>query len=111
MKKIVFISAIMFAVLSCESKKGSWTTEDKEKARTSIENAIRSDGSNPNEMQDVIDCCVRRLELYYVNFEEAEFDEQGAAKIVAECMWKDIKNKIQNENSSDETIPEEEPGC
>lgn len=111
MKKIVIITSLLFAVYSCESKKGAWNSEDKEKAKSFVENAVRSDGSNPDEMQDAIDCAVRRMELYYENFEEVEFDEEGAGKIFGECLWKDLKNKIQNDDSSDDTMSEEEPGC
>jgi len=111
MKKILIITSLFFAVYSCESKKGSWNSEDKEKAKSLVENAIRSDGSNPDEMQDAVDCAVRRMENYYEKFEEAEFDEEGAGKIFGECLLKDLKNKIQNDDSSDDSKSEEEPGC
>lgn len=111
MKKTLIIAAFFFSLLSCESKKGSWTSDDKEKAKSLVENAIRSDGSNPDEMQDAVDCAVRRMETNYENFEEVEFDEEGAGKIFGECLWKDLKNKVQNDDSSDEVSTEEEPGC
>lgn len=82
---------MFFAVYSCESKKGSWTPGDKEKAKNLIENALKSEGFNLDELQSEIDCSVHRLELHYANFEEVEFDEQGAVEIVTNCMMKDIE--------------------
>jgi hypothetical protein len=105
MKKSILFILLLFVSLSCESKKGAWTFEDKEKARTSIESALKSEGINPKDMQDAIDCCVRRLEIYYENFEEAEFDEEGATKLCLDCLMKDFDKVLEN------IFSDEESGC
>jgi hypothetical protein len=84
-----------------KSIKGNWIEADKSSAREYIEDAIRSDGSDPSDFPETIDCVVKRLEIYYVNFEEAEFDEEGLSKIFAQCFLKELKNEIRENNSQE----------
>jgi hypothetical protein len=50
---------------------------------------------------------MRKMETNYENFEEIEFDDDGSGKIFGECLWKNLKNKVQNDDSSDGVTTEE----
>ncbi len=104
MKKLIISGFLFVIVLSCESQKGSWTYEDKERARKDLESGISKDGSIPDYMRESIDCTINRLELHYENFQEVEFDQEGAKKIIDECIEKyfleAIKKNDKNENNS-----------
>mgnify|MGYP000200143849 CR=1 FL=1 len=115
MKFIIFL--ILFSCLySCQenqtvdqfiqgedpkSRRGDWLEEDKRLAREYIKDAIRGDGSDPSEFPQTLDCVVRRLETHYENFEEAEFDEEGVAKIFSQCFLKEMKEIWKNQESED----------
>jgi hypothetical protein len=85
-----------------KSRKGDWIAEDKNLAREYIKDAIRSDGSDPSEFPQTLDCVVRRLETHYENFEEAEFDEEGVAKIFSQCFLKEMKQIWKEQEAVDE---------
>ena len=40
-------------------------------------------------------------ETHYENFEEAEFDEEGVAKIFSQCFLKEMKEIWKNQESED----------
>jgi hypothetical protein len=115
--KIVLYFFLVTVTLSCQdnqtvdqfiqgeepkSRKGDWIEEDKKLAKEYIKDAIRGDGSDPSEFPQTIDCVVRRLETHYENFEEAEFDEEGVAKIFSQCFLKEMKEVWKEQDSEDE---------
>ena len=100
MKKLVIIVMFFFFLLSCESQKGSWTYEDKERARKELESGLLKDGGNQEYIRESIDCSINRLELYYENFQEVEFDPEGAAKIIGECVGKNLLEELKNDKNS-----------
>ena len=99
MKKLVIIVLLFFFLLSCESQKGSWTDEDKERARKELESGLLKDGGNQEYIRESIDCSINRLELYYENFQEVEFDPEGAAKIIGECVGKNLLEDLKNDKN------------
>lgn len=116
MKNVSFILLFFFS-LSCQenqtvdqyirgeepkSHKGDWIAEDKKLAKEYIKDVIRGDGSDPSEFPQTLDCVVRRLETHYENFEEAEFDEEGVAKIFSQCFLKEMKEVWKEQESEDE---------
>ena len=99
MKKLVIIVMFFLFLLSCESQKGSWTYEDKERARKELESGLLKDGGNQEYIRESIDCSINRLELYYENFQEVEFDPEGAAKIIGECVGKNLLEDLKNDKN------------
>jgi len=77
MKKIalLFCFAIVFA--SCKSKKGSWTSSDKEKAQKEVEKYSSS-----------LECYLSALEKKYENNDSASKDDAGRDLILMDCAIK-----------------------
>jgi hypothetical protein len=92
MKNKIISIAIVFLLFSCESTKGNWTSEEKENATEAIEQSIKTVGEEPAKYDDIIECTVKRLEIYYENFEEVEFDKEGFFKIFEQCLGKYLNN-------------------
>ena len=84
-----------------KSSKGDWITQDKKLATEYIKSEISKEGVDPSEFNQTIECVVRRLETNYVNFEEAEFDEEGVAKIFSQCCLKEIKEELKEQETED----------
>lgn len=85
-KLIVFAAAALLVMASCNSsKKGAWTDDDKEKARTSL----KEGGIDDAKVQD---CIIGSLEKEYESFADADSREGGEEKenklvsLMTDCM-------------------------
>lgn len=128
MKKLLVISILNILMLtSCEdssgihetwdeitfteSQKGSWTDDDKEKAREIIEAELQKDNSFEGieeEKEKIKECFVRGLEVNYDNFDQASFDREGMYKIAEECMlrWFNSLYRLKEREKEDSNIEE-----
>lgn len=86
MKKLVVFAAALLVLASCGgSKKGAWTDEDKDKARTSLKEGGIEDAK-------VQDCIIGSLEKEYESFSDADSREGGQEKedklvsLMTDCM-------------------------
>lgn len=128
MKKLLVISILNILILtSCEdssgihetwdeitfteSQKGSWTDDDKEKAREIIEAELQKDNSFEGieeEKEEIKECFVRGLEVNYDNFDQASFDREGMYKIAEEFMlrWFNSLFRLKDREKEDSNIEE-----
>lgn len=93
MKKIIFITTISLSVLSCGSKKGSWTDEDKKKASDYIKNSEGSLEFLGTSKQEFIDCYLDKVEKKYDNFDESTSDSRGTDSLTASCFVEILMKK------------------
>lgn len=87
MVKTVIIISLVAIVTSCnESNKGSWSFEDRKKAKEELNSSIRLKiYGNDQKKQEIIDCFLDKIELNYNNFEEAKNDDVGTDTSLRNC--------------------------
>lgn len=102
---LFFCAALL---ISCEtSKKGKWTSSEKEKARKEIEKGLKEAGSsetifmNADIKKRFLDCSIEKLEKKYSSFAEADNDVEGCKQIGAECALSVVPNLLDDEMNSE----------
>ncbi len=107
---LFFSAAILIGCSSENSKKGKWTSSDKEKARKSIEVGLKNAGAaevfftNEDIKKSFLDCSIEKLEKQYSSFSEADKDVKGCEQIGAECalsLFPNMLNEEMNPESSE----------
>lgn len=93
MKSIFFITILSLSILSCGSKKGSWTEEDKKKASDYIKKAEGSLEFLGTSKQEFIDCYLEKVEKKYDNFDESTSDSRGTDSLTASCFVEILMKK------------------
>jgi hypothetical protein len=71
-------------ILSNGSVRGNWSSEDKIKFRTVMENVKELDNFGDNK-QYFIECYLNKCEAKYDSYQQADNDEAGCKKIGEEC--------------------------
>jgi outer membrane murein-binding lipoprotein Lpp len=95
MKKGLFIILALVFFTSCEnaenmadsaeSKKGAWSTADKELAQAEIKKVESQLDYLGENKQQFIDCYLEKVEANYSSFASANSDEPGCAKLSTAC--------------------------
>lgn len=88
MKKIVLIFSIALVIVACKSKKGSWTSSDKEKARKDVEKYTSSLDILGKNKELCFNCYMNALEKKYENIDSASKDVAGRDQILMDCAIK-----------------------
>lgn len=87
MKYVFFSFTLTVMLASCSgSKKGAWSDDDKKKANDEmkfVEFALEKFG---DKKQVIIDCFLEKVEDNYDNFDAANKDDKGCAKLATDCV-------------------------
>jgi hypothetical protein len=93
MKKIILLTAVVLILISCGSKKGSWTEEDKKKASDYIKKSEGSLEFLGTSKEEFIDCYLEKVEKKYDNFDESTADSKGTDSLTASCFVEILMGK------------------
>jgi protein involved in sex pheromone biosynthesis len=93
MKKIILLTAVVLILISCGSKKGSWTEEDKKKASDYIKKSEGSLEFLGTSKQQFIDCYLEKVEKKYDNFDASTADSKGTDSLTASCFVEMLMRK------------------
>ena len=77
MKKIALLFCLALVFVACKSKKGSWTSSDKEKARKEVEKFTSSLAILGKNKKKCFDCYMNAIEKKYENNDSATNDDTG----------------------------------
>jgi len=88
MKKTFLIFSIALVIVACKSKKGSWTSSDKEKARKEVEKFTSSLVILGKNKKKCFDCYMIAIEKKYENNDSATNDATGRNMILLDCAIK-----------------------
>ena len=91
--KSIFITILSLSILSCGSKKGSWTDEDKKKASEYVKKSEGSLEFLGTSKQEFIDCYLEKVEKKYENFDESTSDSRGTDSLTASCFVEILMKK------------------
>jgi hypothetical protein len=93
MKKIILIAAVFCTTISCGSKKGAWSEEDKTKARNYIKQSEGSLDFLGNKKEQFVQCYLEKVENTYENFDDANADTKGCDNLTANCLGEILMSK------------------
>ena len=88
MKKIAILFCVALVIVACKSKKGSWTSSDKEKARKEVEKYSSSLDILGKNKDLCFKCYLSALEKKYENSDSATKDVAGRGQILMDCAIK-----------------------
>ncbi len=88
MKKNALLFCLALVFVACKSKKGSWTSSDKEKARKEVEKFTSSLEILGKNQKKCFDCYMNAIEKKYENNDSAMNDESGRNLILMDCAIK-----------------------
>jgi hypothetical protein len=88
MKKIALLFCLALVFVACKSKKGSWTSSDKEKARKEVEKFTSSLVILGKNKKKCFDCYMSTIEKKYENNDSATNDATGRNMILLDCAIK-----------------------
>jgi len=88
MKKIALLFCLALVFVACKSKKGSWTSSDKEKARKEVEKFTSSLAILGKNKKKCFDCYMIAIEKKYENNDSATNDATGRNMILLDCAIK-----------------------
>jgi hypothetical protein len=88
MKKIAILFCVALVIVACKSKKGSWTSSDKEKARKEVEKFTSSLDILGKYKELCFNCYMSALEKKYENNDSASRDVAGRDQILMDCAIK-----------------------
>jgi hypothetical protein len=88
MKKIALLFCLALVFVACKSKKGSWTSSDKEKARKEVEKFTSSLVILGKNKKKCFDCYMNTIEKKYENNDSATNDATGRNMILLDCAIK-----------------------
>lgn len=88
MKKIALLFCVAIVFASCKSKKGSWTSSDKEKAQKEVEKYSSSLEILGKNKDLCFKCYLSNLEKKYENNDSASKDGAGRDLILMDCAIK-----------------------
>ena len=88
MKKIALLFCLALVFVACKSKKGSWTSSDKEKARKEVEKFTSSLAILGKNKKKCFDCYMITIEKKYENNDSATNDATGRNMILLDCAIK-----------------------
>jgi hypothetical protein len=88
MKKIALLFCLALVFVACKSKKGSWTSSDKEKARKEVEKFTSSLAILGKNKKKCFDCYMNTIEKKYENNDSATNDATGRNMILLDCAIK-----------------------
>ena len=88
MKKIFLIFSIALVIVACKSKKGSWTSADKEKAQKEVEKYSSSLEILGKNKDLCFNCYLSAIEKKYENNDSASKDVAGRDLILMDCAIK-----------------------
>ena len=90
MKKIALLFCLALVFVACKSKKGSWTSSDKEKARKEVEKFTSSLEILGKNKKKCFDCYMNAIEKKYENNDSASNDATGRNLILMDCAIKHL---------------------
>ena len=90
MKKIALLFCLALVFVACKSKKGSWTSSDKEKARKEVEKFTSSLAILGKNKKKCFDCYMNAIEKKYENNDSATNDAVGCDLILMDCAIKHL---------------------
>jgi hypothetical protein len=90
MKKIALLFCLALVFVACKSKKGSWTSSDKEKARKEVEKFTSSLAILGKNKKKCFDCYMIAIEKKYENNDSASSDAVGCDLILMDCAIKHL---------------------
>ena len=90
MKKIALLFCLALVFVACKSKKGSWTSSDKEKARKEVEKFTSSLEILGKNKKKCFDCYMIAIEKKYENNDSASNDANGRNLILWDCAIKHL---------------------
>ena len=90
MKKIALLFCLALVFVACKSKKGSWTSSDKEKARKEVEKFTSSLAILGKNKKKCFDCYMIAIEKKYENNDSASNDANGRNLILMDCAIKHL---------------------
>ena len=90
MKKIALLFCLALVFVACKSKKGSWTSSDKEKARKEVEKFTSSLEILGKNKKKCFDCYMNAIEKKYENNDSASNDATGRNIILMDCAIKHL---------------------
>ena len=88
MKKIFLILSVALVIIACKSKKGSWTSTDKEKARKDVEKYTSSLEILGKNKELCFNCYLSAIEKKYENNDSSSKDVAGRDQILMDCAIK-----------------------
>ncbi len=88
MKKIALLFCLALVFVACKSKKGSWTSADKEKAQKEVEKFTSSLEILGKNKDLCFNCYLSALEKKYENNDSAAKDVAGRDEILMDCAIK-----------------------
>ena len=88
MKKIALLFCLALVFVACKSKKGSWISSDKEKARKEVEKFTSSLDILGKNKDLCFKCYLSALEKKYENNDSASKDVAGRDLILMDCAIK-----------------------
>jgi hypothetical protein len=88
MKKNALLFCVALVFVSCKSKKGSWTSSDKEKARNEVEKFTSSLEILGKTKDLCFNCYLSAIEKKYENNDSASKDVAGRDQILMDCAIK-----------------------
>lgn len=88
MKKNALLFCVALIFVACKSKKGSWTSSDKEKARKEVEKFTSSLEILGKNKKKCFDCYMNAIEKKYENNDSASNDASGRDLILMDCAIK-----------------------
>jgi len=88
MKKNALLFCLALVFVACKSKKGSWTSSDKEKARKEVEKFTSSLVILGKNKKKCFDCYMIAIEKKYENNDSATNDATGRNMILLDCAIK-----------------------
>ena len=102
MKKGIFVILSLILLTACDiSSKGSWSAEDKAKARSEMKEIDEDLSYLGDYKEEFIDCYLGKAEANYSSFEEADSDIPGCEKIAMECVDEIIASSAANSKKGD----------
>ena len=90
MKKIALLFCLALVFVACKSKKGSWISSDKEKARKEVEKFNSSLAILGKNKKKCLDCYMIAIEKKYENTDSATNDATGRNLILMDCAIKHL---------------------
>jgi hypothetical protein len=88
MKKIALLFCVALVFVACKSKKGSWTSADKEKAQKEVEKFSSSLEILGKNKDLCFKCYLSAIEKKYENNDSASKDVAGRDLILMDCAIK-----------------------
>ena len=90
MKKNALLLCLALVFVACKSKKGSWISSDKEKARKEVEKFNSSLAILGKNKKKCLDCYMIAIEKKYENTDSATNDATGRNLILMDCAIKHL---------------------